>query len=68
MQIPLYRLLLETDAPDGKPRLGEPYQERMHSVASERGGEEENSLNHPAKIRSANKLRLLICVMQSFSI
>ena len=68
MQIPLDRLLLETDAPDGKPRLDEPYKQRMHSVVSEGGNEEQNSLNHPANIRSADKLRLLICVMQSLSI
>lgn len=52
MQIPLDRLLLETDAPDGRPRLGEPYQERLLSTADKQE-DDQNVSNHPANIRSA---------------
>lgn len=49
-KIPLERLLLETDAPDGRPRLGDPYQERLLNVQSQ-DGTENQELNHPANIR-----------------
>jgi Tat protein secretion system quality control protein TatD with DNase activity len=52
LQIPLERLLLETDAPDGRPRLGDPYQERLLNVQSQ-DGTEDPELNHPANIRQA---------------
>ena len=52
LQIPLERLLLETDAPDGRPRLGDPYQERLLNVQSQ-DGTENQELNHPANIRQA---------------
>ncbi|KAL0020598.1 hypothetical protein WJX77_009472 [Trebouxia sp. C0004] len=49
-KIPLERLLLETDAPDGRPRLGDPYQERLLNLQSQ-DGTEDQELNHPANIR-----------------
>ncbi len=52
LQIPLERLLLETDAPDGRPRLGSPYQERLLNIQSQ-GGAADEELNHPANIRQA---------------
>ena len=52
LQIPLERLLLETDAPDGRPCLGDPYQERLLTVQSQ-DGTENQELNHPANIRQA---------------
>ena len=52
LQIPLERLLLETDAPDGRPRLGDPYQERLLNVQSQ-DGTKDQELNHPANIRQA---------------
>ena len=50
MQIPLDRLLLETDAPDGRPRLGEPYDRNLVDLEEE-GDESKGQLNHPANIR-----------------
>ena len=49
-QISLERLLLETDAPDGKPRLGEPYQEKLIDLEAQNDSTEQD-LNHPANIR-----------------
>lgn len=61
MQIPLDRLLLETDAPDGRPRLDEPYQQRLHSLADDPDPNEQNRANHPANIRySKSCMRLHI--------
>lgn len=50
LQVPLNRLLLETDAPDGKPRLGEPYQQKLFSIQGQTNSNEQE-LNHPANIR-----------------
>ena len=50
LQIPLARLLLETDAPDGKPRLGEPYHEKLVGLEAQNDLTEQD-LNHPANIR-----------------
>jgi Tat protein secretion system quality control protein TatD with DNase activity len=55
VQIPLERLLLETDAPDGRPRLGDvwgTYQEQLLNFQSQ-DGTEDQELNHPANIRQA---------------
>lgn len=52
LQIPLERLLLETDAPDGRPCFGDPYQQRLLNVQSQ-DGTEDQELNHPANIRQA---------------
>ena len=50
LQISLERLLLETDAPDGKPRLGDPYQEKLVDLVAQNDSTEQD-LNHPANIR-----------------
>lgn len=50
LQVPLERLLLETDAPDGKPHLGEPYQQNLLSFQGQ-GDSNQHDLNHPANIR-----------------
>ena len=50
LQIPLRQLLLETDAPDGKPRLDEPYQANLIDLQSHSKSSEQD-LNHPANIR-----------------
>lgn len=50
LQVPLKRLLLETDAPDGKPRLGEPYQQKLFSFQRQ-DKSNEKELNHPTNIR-----------------
>lgn len=50
LQIPLERLLLETDAPDGKPRLGDPYQEKLVYLQAQNNATEQD-LNHPVNIR-----------------
>lgn len=52
MQVPLDRLLLETDAPDGRPRLEDQDQHKLWSVHSEHGPDDQQ-LNHPANIRYA---------------
>ena len=51
MQVPLERLLLETDAPDGKPRLGQPYKEKLRGLPTQSQGDDDG-LNHPVNIRS----------------
>lgn len=48
-RVPLERLLLETDAPDGKPHLGEPYQQNLLSFQGQ-GDSNQHDLNHPANI------------------
>ncbi|KAL3138173.1 hypothetical protein ABBQ38_005399 [Trebouxia sp. C0009 RCD-2024] len=48
-RVPLKRLLLETDAPDGKPRLGEPYQQKLFSFQRQ-DKSNEKELNHPTNI------------------
>lgn len=50
MQVPLNRLLLETDAPDGRPQLGAAYQDKLFSV-QQQDSTEDQELNHPANIR-----------------
>ena len=50
LQIPLELLLLETDAPDGKPRLDEPYQANLVHLQTQSKSSEQD-LNHPANIR-----------------
>ena len=50
LQISLERLLLETDAPDGKPRLGDPYQEKLVDLVAQNNSTEQD-MNHPANIR-----------------
>lgn len=50
LQIPLERLLLETDAPDGKPWLGEPYQRKLVDLQAQNNSPEQG-LNHPVNIR-----------------
>ena len=60
LQVPLGRLLLETDAPEGRPRLGEPYESRLKGVKSQSGSDGEG-LNHPVNIRfvlSGSKVRI----------
>lgn len=53
VQVPLNRLLLETDAPDGRPRLGEPYDDKLLDIGQEQG-ENCAQLNCPANIRCHN--------------
>lgn len=70
--MPLDRLLLETDAPDGKPRLGQPYKEKLRELPTHRQQDDEG-LNHPVNIRSdAVKQRLTragvqLIIMQSIT-
>lgn len=49
-KVPLNRLLLETDAPDGRPQLGAAYQDKLFSV-QQQDSTEDQELNHPANIR-----------------
>lgn len=65
MQIPLDRLLLETDAPDGRPSLNEPYSTRLHSMAEAPQGAEQSKSNHPANIRYVlERVTVVLCYLQ----
>ena len=53
MQIPLDRLLLETDAPDGVPKADDLVQVPQSPAVDAKDASSPQQLNHPANIRHA---------------
>ena len=53
VQIPLDRLLFETDAPDGVPKADDLVQVPRSSAADATNASSRQQLNHPANIRHA---------------